>query len=123
MVKNVPLFGLTRNLWEYIFDKSKIDAQKTWANFSAAEQKELIANLTDFRAKCVGKSAHKEEFVTCGGAKLEQVYSDSMESRIVPNLYMAGEFLDIDGVTGGYNLQAAWTTAEICAQSVAKKNM
>ncbi len=67
-----------------------------------------------------GKTTFKEEFVTCGGIKLSEVDANTMQSKVVPNLYFAGEILDVDGITGGFNFQHAWTSGWIAAQSIAK---
>jgi predicted flavoprotein YhiN len=79
----------------------------------------LLKKLHETKLEVVGKSMNKEEFVTCGGIPLEEVDMKTMESRKVPGLYFAGETLDIDGITGGFNFQAAWTTAWLAGQSIA----
>jgi hypothetical protein len=79
----------------------------------------LIQNLLRTELQVTGKSLHKDEFVTCGGVRLQDVDLRSMESRITPALYFAGEVLDIDGITGGFNFQAAWTTGWIAGRAIA----
>jgi len=78
----------------------------------------LIQELIQGRYSIKGKGVFKEEFVTCGGVRLKEVDFKTMESRLVPHLYFAGEILDIDGVTGGFNFQSAWTTAWLAGQAM-----
>jgi len=80
---------------------------------------ELIAQLRATELRVDGKSLNKEEFVTCGGVRLSEINFKTMESRVVPSLYFAGELLDIDGITGGFNFQAAWTTGWIAGHAMA----
>jgi predicted flavoprotein YhiN len=80
---------------------------------------ELIRQLRATELKVDGKSLNKEEFVTCGGVRLREINFKTMESRVTPNLYFAGELLDIDGITGGFNFQAAWTTGWIAGHAMA----
>jgi hypothetical protein len=83
-------------------------------------QNRLAGELTEGRYPIQGKSAFKEEFVTCGGVCLDEVDFKSMQSRLVPGLYFAGEVLDIDGLTGGFNFQSAWTTGWLAGQHIAR---
>ena len=87
----------------------------------AANQNKLIAILTSQSFAVTGKTTFKDEFVTCGGIKLSEIDPNTMESRKVKNLFFAGEIIDIDGVTGGFNFQNAWTTGWIAAKAVANK--
>ncbi len=119
-VLNIPMFNIPKALWAYLCGVSGIDANCTIANFSSEKQRTLVEKIINFKTKVVGKSSHKEEFVTCGGLKLEQIDSSTMQSKLVANLYFAGECLDIDGITGGFNLQAAWTGAKIAAENIEK---
>ena len=82
------------------------------------EQNRLIKNLTAQELEVKGKTTFKEEFVTCGGIKLKEVEANTMESKIVPNLFFAGEIMDVDGVTGGFNFQHAWTSGWIAANAI-----
>jgi len=84
-----------------------------WAGLSRAGQHRLVRQLVRTEFAVTGKSLNKDEFVTCGGVRLGEVNFKTMESRICPGLYFAGELLDIDGITGGFNFQAAWTTGWI----------
>jgi predicted flavoprotein YhiN len=93
--------------------------EKRWADLAAREQNLLVRDLcaSEFRIK--GKTTFKEEFVTAGGIKLNEVETRTMMSKIVPNLYFAGEILNVDGITGGFNFQHAWTSGYIAASSIA----
>lgn len=108
-------YELPRRLWEFICEKVGISPDVRWADLPRKEQNLLAATLTRDEYPADGKTTFKEEFVTCGGIKLEEVDFNTMQSRIVPNLYFAGEVLDIDGITGGFNFQAAWTGGWIAA--------
>ena len=83
---------------------------------------QLIGELCEGKYQIQGKGVFKEEFVTCGGVSLKEVNFKTMESRIVPGLFFAGEILDIDGVTGGFNFQSAWTTAWIAGQGMSQSD-
>jgi predicted flavoprotein YhiN len=85
---------------------------------SSKEQNKLISNLTAATFEVKGKTTFKEEFVTCGGIKLSEIDANTMQSRMVPHLFFAGEVLDVDGVTGGFNFQNAWTTGWIAAKAI-----
>lgn len=89
-----------------------------WSVFSKAHLNQLLKVVHDGTFKIKGKSTYKEEFVTCGGVTLQEVNFKTMESRLCPGLYFAGEVLDIDGVTGGFNFQNAWTTSWLAAQAI-----
>lgn len=103
-------FGLPSRLWERLCLSAKIGDQVQWAGVSKILLQNLTALIGASNYVVNGKSMNKEEFVTCGGIKLSEIDFVSMQSRICPNLYFAGEVLDIDGITGGFNFQAAWTT-------------
>ena len=110
----------TTRLWHRILELANISKEKRWADMSNALCKPLATTLTTYRLQVNGKSTFKEEFVTCGGVKLDEVDFRSMQSRKFPNLFFAGEVLDIDAVTGGFNFQAAWTTGWIAGGAMAK---
>ena len=114
-------FGLPSRLWMYLLILSEIDPNMNWADLPLKKQNALIKNLTAQELKISGKTTFKEEFVTCGGIKLSEVDVNTMQSKIHENLFFAGEILDIDGITGGFNFQAAWTTSWIAAQAISKK--
>ena len=95
-----------------------IDEEKRWSEISNKSLNELIQELTQGSYNINGKGVFKEEFVTCGGINLKEVDFKTMESRHQPGLFFAGEVLDVDGVTGGFNFQAAWTTAWISGKNI-----
>lgn len=108
-------YELPRRLWEFLCAKAGISTEVRWADLPRKEQNLLAAILTRDEYPAHGKTTFKEEFVTCGGIKLDEVDFNTMQSRLLPGLYFAGEVLDIDGVTGGFNFQAAWTGGWIAA--------
>ncbi|MEI8292546.1 MAG: NAD(P)/FAD-dependent oxidoreductase [bacterium] len=110
---------LPTRLWEQLVTQAGIAAGTKWARLSRLETLKLADLLTGTELQVCGKSTNKEEFVTCGGIPLPEVDFKTMESRIVPGLHFAGEALDIDGITGGFNFQAAWTTGWIAGQAMA----
>lgn len=118
-VVNTPVPPLPARLWEQLVIASGIDREKRWATVSRAEQHKLVQQLLRTELPVSGKSLNKDEFVTCGGVPLSEVDFKTMESRICPGLYFAGEILDIDGITGGFNFQAAWTTGWIAGGAMA----
>ena len=102
---------LPHRLWQYIVARVGINQADRWAGISNKTLNQLIQEISQGQYQIQGKGTFKEEFVTCGGVKLQEVNFKTMESRLVPGLYFAGEILDIDGITGGFNFQSAWTTA------------
>ena len=108
-----------QRLWEKLIEAAGIPAVTPWAHVTNAALQALAAQLTDGRFAVDGKSTFKDEFVTCGGVRLSEVDFRTMESRLRPGLHFAGEVLDIDGVTGGFNFQAAWTTGWIAGRAMA----
>lgn len=114
-------FGLPNRLWYYLLKESNISNEIRWADSNNKQINTLINNLTAHTFKVKGKTTFKEEFVTCGGIKLNEVDVNTMESKKVPNLFFAGEILDIDGITGGFNFQNAWTTGWIAAKAITAK--
>lgn len=119
LVVNSPVAPLPARLWEQIVLSAGIDRSKRWSELSRGAEHALIQQLTHARFPITGKSLNKDEFVTCGGVRLSEVNFKTMESRICPGLYFAGELLDIDGITGGFNFQAAWTTGWIAGRAMA----
>lgn len=113
-----PFPELSRRLWHYLIDRAGIAAETRWAELSKASLHQLLQGLTQSTYAIRGKGVFKEEFVTCGGVRLADVDFKTMESRICPGLYLAGEILDIDGVTGGFNFQSAWTTGWLAGQAI-----
>ncbi len=110
---------MPQRLWERLVTSAGIAATTPWSSVSNAALATLAGQLTAAELKVVGKSLFKDEFVTCGGVRLSEVDFRTMESRICPGLHFAGEVLDIDGVTGGFNFQAAWTTGWLAGQAMA----
>ena len=115
-IVKTPLFDIPKRFWAKI--TSKID-DKNWGDISNEEIQALQRNITDLRFKVNGKSTFKDEFVTCGGVKLKEINFKTYESKIYQNLYFAGEVLDIDAVTGGFNFQACWTGGYIAGTYMA----
>jgi predicted Rossmann fold flavoprotein len=110
-------FNLPKRLWQNLVKFVGISEQKTWAELSKKELNKLTEELTKGRYYIEGKGVFKEEFVTCGGVSLKEINFSTMESKKCPGLYFAGEILDIDGVTGGFNFQSAWTTGWIAGNN------
>lgn len=115
-------FGLPQRLWTYLLDKSLTDrAQVRWNELSRKDVNRLVNTLCNDTYRIAGRAAFKDEFVTCGGIALSAVHPATLESKVVPRLFFAGEVLDIDGITGGFNFQAAWTTAYTVAAAIAQR--
>lgn len=111
-------FSLPRRLWQYLVSQVGIGADDRWADLSKKQMSQLVEALAQSRYSIAGKGVFKEEFVTCGGVVLKEVDFKTMESRCCPGLFFAGEVLDIDGVTGGFNFQSAWTTAWLAGRAI-----
>jgi predicted Rossmann fold flavoprotein len=118
-----PLFNIPARFWEKLVNASGINDNLKWQGVSKALLNKLVYELTSGRFEAAGKSTNKDEFVTCGGVNLREVDFKTMQSKLFSNLYFAGEVLNIDAVTGGFNFQAAWTTAWIAAESITKKQV
>ncbi|AFZ42356.1 HI0933 family protein [Halothece sp. PCC 7418] len=117
-IMNFSPVGLPRRLWEKLAIASGIAKTQRWAELSKKQLMTLAKELTQGYFKIQGKGVFKEEFVTCGGIDLKEVNFKTMESKLVPGLYFAGEILDIDGITGGFNFQNAWTTGWLAGQAM-----
>ena len=115
-VSNKNPFQLSARLWEFLLAKIDLKPNIVWGEIGKKNTNRLLNILLNDVYEVSGKTTFKEEFVTCGGLSLQEVNMSTMESRICPNLYFAGEVLDIDGVTGGFNFQAAWTTGFIAGK-------
>ncbi|MBP9689287.1 MAG: NAD(P)/FAD-dependent oxidoreductase [Bacteroidia bacterium] len=115
-----PYKELSRRLQDYLFHKCNVDADKNWADISKADVNNLVDVLLYDKYEVKGKTTFKEEFVTCGGISLDDVQLKNMESKKLKGLHFAGEVLDIDGITGGFNFQAAWTTGYIAGTNAGK---
>ncbi|HEU5395569.1 MAG TPA: NAD(P)/FAD-dependent oxidoreductase [Verrucomicrobiae bacterium] len=119
LVLNSPIAPLSSRLWEKLVLAADIPEGIRWSALPRPAQLRLIQQLLRTEFSVTGKSLNKDEFVTCGGVKLGEVNFKTMESRVCPGLFFAGELLDIDGITGGFNFQAAWTTGWIAGKSMA----
>lgn len=118
---SVAPMGLPLRLWAYLAEKAlgQRASQAPWNSLNAKEQRRLATVLTADAYQTAGRAPHRDEFVTCGGVSLTAVDPATLQSRTHPGLFFAGEVLDVDGVTGGFNFQAAWTTAYTVASSIA----
>lgn len=115
-----PYHELSRRLQDYLFHKTNVNADKNWADISKADVNNLVDVLLYDKYEVRGKTTFKDEFVTCGGVSLDDVQLKNMESKKLKGLHFAGEVLDIDGITGGFNFQAAWTTGYIAGSNAGK---
>ena len=114
-------FGLQQRLWAYLVEKAlEVRAQIRWAELNKKDVNRLVNVLLNDTYQIAGRAPFKDEFVTCGGISLKAINTSTLESKHVPHLYFAGEVLDIDGVTGGFNFQAAWTTSYTVATSIVR---
>ena len=111
-------FFLPNRLWSYFLELSKITTDQRWSDITSAQQLLLIQFLTAHHFDVKGKTTFKEEFVTCGGIALNEIDVNNMQSKKHPNLFFAGEVIDVDGVTGGFNFQNAWTTGWLAAKGI-----
>lgn len=126
MARNNPLKQLSsiypeqlvQRHWTYLLTKSGLPADKRWQEMGPKQANRLASLLTNDIYHIEGKGAYKEEFVTCGGISLSDINISTLESKVHPQLYFAGEVLDVDAVTGGFNLQAAWSMGYACAKSI-----
>ncbi|MEA5510523.1 NAD(P)/FAD-dependent oxidoreductase [Crocosphaera sp. UHCC 0190] len=120
LITNLCPLELPKRLWQKLINYSNINESKKWTELSQKEINQLTQELTQGQYKIKGKGVFKEEFVTCGGINLKEIDFKTMESKPCPNLYFAGEILDIDGVTGGFNFQSAWTTSWLAGKAIGK---
>lgn len=111
-------FSLPNRLWEYLLKQSGVKEELRWADLPAAAQNKLIKNLCAAEYAVHGKTTFKEEFVTAGGVQLNEIDFNTMQSKKHPGLFFAGEIINVDGVTGGFNFQNAWTTGWIAAKAI-----
>lgn len=119
MVCNTASLGLPKRLWQKLVLASHISSNERWADINKKQLKYLANQLTQAKFQVEGKSTFKEEFVTAGGVDLKEIDFKTFESKRIPNLYFAGEVLNIDAVTGGFNFQNAWTGAFIASKAIA----
>lgn len=116
LIVNTPLFEIPKRLWEYLVLKAELPLSKPWAELGKKQENKLVQTLIQDNYNMQGKTTFKEEFVTSGGINLKEVNFKTMESKLVPGLFFCGEVLNIDGITGGFNFQNAWSTAFIAAK-------
>ena len=119
LVRSKVFETIPRRLWERLVEATGVSKDTPWSQLSKAIETKLINQLIAARYSVQGKTTNKDEFVTCGGVRLKEIDFKSMQSRKVPGLYFAGECLDVDGVTGGFNFQAAWTGGRIAGLAMA----
>lgn len=119
LVLNWPIPPLTARLWEKLVKGAGLKLTTRWSTLGREGTHRLVQKLLRTELPVTGKSLNKDEFVTCGGVRLKEVNFKTMESRITPGLYFAGELLDIDGITGGFNFQSAWTTGYLAGRAMA----
>ncbi len=115
-LSNFRPYALPERLWEHLLKKGGLPAGKKWGELGKSGVNRLTSVLCNDVYEVNGQTRFREEFVTCGGVSLDSIDLKTMQSKVCTNLYFAGEVMDIDGITGGYNFQAAWTTAFIAAQ-------
>ncbi|MGN7819086.1 NAD(P)/FAD-dependent oxidoreductase [Chitinophaga varians] len=114
-------FGLPQRLWQFLLLQAGISEEMRWADVPAKDQNRFMKMLVSMEFPVKGKTTFKEEFVTCGGITLSEIDPATMESRLAPNLFFAGEVMDVDGITGGFNFQHAWTSGFIAATAIAMR--
>jgi predicted Rossmann fold flavoprotein len=119
-IMNRNPFGFPQRLWEYLLQQAEISGDIRWADLPAKEQNKLIKQLCAQDFAVDGKTTFKEEFVTAGGIRLSEIEAGTMQSKLVPHLFFAGEIMDVDGITGGFNFQHAWTSGFIAANAIAQ---
>jgi predicted Rossmann fold flavoprotein len=115
-------FDLPQRLWHFLLQEAEVAFNTKWADLKSANQQQLIQLLTRYTLDIKGKTTFKEEFVTCGGVDLKDIDAQTMESKLVPGLHFAGEMMDVDGITGGFNFQHAWTSGWLAAQHIGHVN-
>lgn len=116
LIANTPLFDIPKRLWEYLLQRAELPLTKPWTELGKKQEARLIQTLLHDAYAMKGKTTFKEEFVTAGGVHLKEVNFKTMESKLLTGLYLCGEVLNIDGITGGFNFQNAWSTAWIAAK-------
>ncbi|HYV30929.1 MAG TPA: NAD(P)/FAD-dependent oxidoreductase [Candidatus Binatia bacterium] len=119
-VVNAPIAPLPARLWSELAGTAGVERETRWSSLTREQQHQLVQQLTRTEFTVSGKSLNKDEFVTCGGVRLSEVNFKTMESRVCPGLYFVGELLDLDGITGGFNFQAAWTTGWLAGRAMAE---
>ena len=118
MLKNLPFTNLTQSFWEYLLNKSNVSSEICFCNFSKENENQLLNELENCKIEVSGKIKNKEEFVTAGGLNCDEVDFETMQSKLCKNLHFGGECLNIDAITGGYNLMACWAEALAFSQNL-----
>ncbi len=121
-VSNVRPYDISSRLWHFLLNKSEIPLDRKWGELGKKGINKIMNRLSNDEYSVHGKGSFRDEFVTSGGVSLESINYNTMESKSCKKLYFAGEVLDIDGITGGFNLQAAWTTAYIAAKAISQRH-
>lgn len=119
-ISNRNPFSLPQRLWDYFLGQAGIGGDMRWADLPAAAQNKLIRLLCAQELVVQGKTTFKEEFVTAGGIRLSEIEANTMQSKLLPGLFFAGEIMDVDGITGGFNFQHAWTSGYLAAATIAR---
>lgn len=120
-IGNTHLPQTTSRLWQYLLQRADIRPEQRWAEVGQKQLRKLVTVLTADVYQIEGQSRHKDEFVTCGGVSLKNINPSTLECRTHPGLFFAGEVLDVDAITGGFNLQAAWSMGFVAAKGVAAR--
>jgi hypothetical protein len=120
-VRSVALFEIPSRLWEYFCNECTVGTYEKWAEFGNKKLKQLTQLISNYPFEIKGKTTFKEEFVACGGVQWTELNENTLELNRFKNMYCCGEVLNIDGITGGFNFQAAWSTAYVVAESISQK--
>jgi predicted Rossmann fold flavoprotein len=113
--------GIPQRLWEFLASEAGVKKEMRWADLPSPVQNSLINKIGNYNFQVKGKTTFKEEFVTAGGIRLNEIDANTMMSRKVEGLYFAGEVMDVDGITGGYNFQHAWTSGYVAGKAIAER--
>ncbi|MDO5104393.1 NAD(P)/FAD-dependent oxidoreductase [Capnocytophaga sp.] len=122
-VQNTALYNLPKRLWVRLLERAGVNPNQVWAELNKAQLRALAKELTVCEFRIDGKSVFKEEFVTAGGVALSEINFKTFESKLFSDLFLAGEVIDVDAVTGGFNFQNAWTGAYIIAETIAETTL
>ena len=117
-VSSIHPYSLSTRMWQYLLNRTVVEHDKKWGELSKKALHKLIETLTNDTYTVTGKGTFRDEFVTCGGVSLASINPHTLESKTCPHLHFAGEVLDIDAITGGFNLQAAWTTGYVAGTNL-----
>ncbi|WP_416438243.1 NAD(P)/FAD-dependent oxidoreductase [Phnomibacter sp. MR] len=123
LVINTPWFGLPARLLEFLLQEAGISQQQRWADLPALQQNAFVKKLCSYECVASGKTTFKDEFVTAGGIDTTELSPDTMQSKKASNLYFAGEIINVDGITGGYNFQHAWSSGFVAAKTIAEQTV